>query len=256
MPKPLLQSDRSKLLPVSRIYQNPPNISKYLNIAPSLQERYNEHVRSWKLRLMLARNGDYVGRTVGACTKCGLCSRRRNVVLFRGNLPCDVLFIGEAPGESEDMIGVPFVGPAGNQLAKMWTAACAYIGEGSSPNYGITNIVGCIPRTPSDIGTGEIRTPHKEEAAACQPRLLEILALASPQKIVLLGDIAKRFFPKVINAKLPRWDGKLVCLPHPARILHLLDESPNAATLMEKKFIISLSSILKEVGCAESPKAS
>lgn len=200
------------------------------------------------------------------CTDCDLCSKRRNVVLLRGTLPCDILFIGEAPGESEDSIGYPFVGPAGRQLNGMIFAGYSQaVAEGQCIEcssrgfvgnsrghltYAVTNILACIPRHPDEIGTGEIRPPNKEEAAACLPRLLELMVLASPQRIVLLGKIAKRFFPKpkqLINTKLPRWDGMAYELTHPSAIIRLQDEAPMQASLMEKKFVLSLSSIIRSL---------
>lgn len=114
--------------------------------------------------------------------------------------------------------------------------------------YAITNILGCIPRHPDDLGSGEIRPPNKEEAATCQPRLLELMTLASPQRIVLLGKIAQRFFPKpkqLINTKLPRWDGVAHFLTHPSAIVRLESEAPMQASLLEKKFILNLSSVIR-----------
>jgi uracil-DNA glycosylase len=52
----------------------------------------------------------------GDCQQCELHRVRHKVVLARGRVPCDVLFIGEAPGASEDVLGLPFVGPAGHML--------------------------------------------------------------------------------------------------------------------------------------------
>lgn len=49
----------------------------------------------------------------GQCTRCSLCETREKIVIARGTVPADVLFIGEAPGEGEDSTGVPFIGPAG-----------------------------------------------------------------------------------------------------------------------------------------------
>lgn len=193
-----------------------------------------------------SQSGKGFDKTTVGCTKCGLCSGRRNVVLFRGSLPCDVFFIGEAPGESEDGMGYPFIGDAGRQLMDMWDEANVPLKGMWS--YGISNILGCIPRSPSDIGTGELRTPHKEEAAACQPRLTSILEMANPKLIVLLGEIAKRFFPPVIKTiNLPRWNGKPLHLVHPSKIVRTHQESPSAASLMEKKFVLALSESLKEI---------
>lgn len=180
-------------------------------------------------------------------------------MLFRGHLPCDVLFIGEAPGESEDSIGVPFIGPAGGMLDSLMFQSypadgnCIELRRGEVGNamgrtsYAITNIVACIPRSPVAIGTGELRTPHKEEAAACQPRLSEILHMASPKLVVCLGDIAKRFFAPLIKAKTGGWQGHTLHLIHPSRILRLQEENPNMASLLEKKFVIALSAALREL---------
>ena len=73
---------------------------------------------------------------------CGaeICELANKVVLCRGRLPCDVLFIGEAPGESENVIGLPFVGPAGKLLDKM-----------------IKKGIGSLIRCPDCQGTGLIR---------------------------------------------------------------------------------------------------
>ncbi len=252
MPKPLLDPRRPfKITPLGIEDPSPP-LNRYLNVSPSLQGRFDAHVKKWSNRPMMTNgtvvNGRHIFKraTIG-CTLCNLCHHRRNVVLFRGSLPCDVLFIGEAPGDSEDALGFPFKGPAGERLDLMWTGASVLLGKRSPISFGITNILGCIPRNPSELGTGEIRTPHKDEAAACQPRLLEVMEMADPQLIVLLGDIAKRFFPKVINTKMPRWNGKVLCLPHPARILHIEDDNPRAASLMEKKFILALSSSMRDL---------
>ena len=50
------------------------------------------------------------------CRDCYLCETRNRIVFARGTIPADVLFLGEAPGESENVTGVPFDGPAGNLL--------------------------------------------------------------------------------------------------------------------------------------------
>ena len=53
------------------------------------------------------------------CTRCGLCQTRKNVVFGVGNKRADILFVGEGPGEQEDIQGEPFVGPAGKLLDDM-----------------------------------------------------------------------------------------------------------------------------------------
>jgi len=171
------------------------------------------------------------------------------VVLFRGHLPCDILFIGEAPGESEDALGIPFIGESGKLLGNLLNDAILTAAIHSVPRYGITNIVCCIPRQSQADSTGEIRPPIRAEAEACRPRLLELLEMANPQQIILLGDIAKRFFPKLHNTptrlKMNRWNGKLITLVHPAAILR--QESIPQAQLMSKRFILNLAEALKEL---------
>ena len=58
-------------------------------------------------------------KTCGNCTKCALCDTRHNVVFGVGNEQADILFVGEGPGEQEDLKGEPFVGAAGKLLDDM-----------------------------------------------------------------------------------------------------------------------------------------
>ena len=57
------------------------------------------------------------------CTRCDLCQTRHNVVFGVGNTSADVMFVGEGPGEQEDLQGLPFVGPAGKLLDDMRSIA-------------------------------------------------------------------------------------------------------------------------------------
>ena len=58
-------------------------------------------------------------QTCYSCTRCGLCQERHNVVFGVGNETADIMFVGEGPGEQEDLQGMPFVGPAGKLLDDM-----------------------------------------------------------------------------------------------------------------------------------------
>jgi uracil-DNA glycosylase family 4 len=120
------------------------------------------------------------------CKRCDLCNSRKNVVLARGSLPCDVLFVGEAPGASEDVIGVPFVGPAGKVLDQIIDAA-----NGSLWKIAFSNLLACIPKD----GTGnKIQTSKeipKEYLETCFKRLEELIVIAQPQTIVCVGTLAK-----------------------------------------------------------------
>ena len=75
------------------------------------------------------------------CTRCGLCEGRHNVVFGVGCETADVMFVGEGPGEQEDLQGVPFVGPAGKLLDDM----LSIIDLDRSKNCYIANIVKCRP---------------------------------------------------------------------------------------------------------------
>lgn len=122
------------------------------------------------------------------CQLCDLCKTRKRVVLARGTIPCDVLFIGEAPGASEDVVGQPFVGPAGRLLDFVIRSARASVPD-CKASWAMTNLVSCIP-----LGTDGNKTAEPEEAhiRACSDRLNEFVRLCNPKAIVLVGVLAKK----------------------------------------------------------------
>ena len=113
------------------------------------------------------------------CTKCGLCETRHNVVFGVGKRDADIMFIGEAPGEQEDLTGEPFVGPAGKLLDDMLS-----IIDLSRENCYIANIVKCRPPRNRD--------PLETEQDACIGYLRGQVALVAPKIIVCLGRIAAK----------------------------------------------------------------
>ncbi len=114
-----------------------------------------------------------------ACTQCGLCKTRHNVVFGVGPQDADVMFVGEGPGEQEDLQGEPFVGAAGKLLDDMLS-----IIDLSRENVYIANIVKCRPPRNRD--------PQEEEQEACIGFLREQMALIRPKIIVCLGRIAAK----------------------------------------------------------------
>ena len=114
-----------------------------------------------------------------SCERCGLCETRRNVVFGVGLKTADVMFIGEGPGEQEDLQGEPFVGPAGKLLDDMM----AIIDLNRQNSY-IANIVKCRP--PHN------RDPKEEEQDACIEYLRNQVSLIQPKIIVCLGRIAAK----------------------------------------------------------------
>lgn len=112
-----------------------------------------------------------------ACERCELCQTRNSVVFGAGARDADIMFIGEGPGEQEDLQGIPFVGPAGKLLDDMMS-----IIDLDRTNSYIANIVKCRPPRNRD--------PHEQEQNACIGYLRNQVALVQPKIIVCLGRIA------------------------------------------------------------------
>lgn len=113
------------------------------------------------------------------CRDCSLCSERNHVVFGVGNRNADILFVGEGPGEQEDIQGEPFVGAAGKLLDDM----LSIIDLDRTKVY-IANIVKCRPPYNRD--------PKPDEQDACFGYLQEQIRLISPKIIVCLGRIAAK----------------------------------------------------------------
>lgn len=124
-----------------------------------------------------------IAEQVKICTKCGLCKTRRSAVPGSGSPNAEIMFIGEGPGQNEDLKGEPFVGAAGKFLEELLSG----IGMQRRDVF-ITNIVKCRP--PGN------RDPEPIEVATCYPYLEKQVALIKPKLIVLLGRHAMyRFLP-------------------------------------------------------------
>ena len=160
---------------------------------------------------------DELESACNSCTDCALCRNRNHVVIGVGRRDADVMFIGEGPGEQEDLIGQPFVGAAGKLLDDMMS-----IIDLDRTNTYIANIVKCRPP--------QNRTPLEEEAEACIGHLRAQVALVRPAIIVCLGATAARYVYDR-NVRITRDRGIWKCskgvwiLPtyHPAALLR--DES-------------------------------
>lgn len=114
----------------------------------------------------------------GECQRCPLGKTRTNSVFGVGDPQASILFVGEGPGEQEDLKGEPFVGKAGQLLDKM----LASIGLNRGENVYIANIVKCRPPRNRD--------PLPEERTACLPFLRAQTKLIQPRIIVCLGKVA------------------------------------------------------------------
>lgn len=141
------------------------------------------------------------------CTRCELSKYRNHIIFGNGNIPADILFIGDAPMKADDTIGLPFVGPIGVMLKEGITKATLLAGMNESPSCFFTNLIACRPTDK----TGEIVEPSKEEINTCLPRLLQTVLDVKPKHVVLLGAVAKRYLQKDFPTA--------TCLLHPAFIL-------------------------------------
>jgi len=155
------------------------------------------------------------------CSKCGLCSTRTNVVFGVGNREADILFVGEGPGEQEDLQGMPFVGPAGKLLDDM----LSIIDLDRNKNCYIANIVKCRPP--------QNRDPMETEQDACIGYLRNQVALVKPKVIVCLGRIAaKRLIdPEYrITREHGKWVEKnsiwMTAIYHPSALLRDVSKRP------------------------------
>jgi uracil-DNA glycosylase len=120
-----------------------------------------------------------VATDLTGCARCTLHRTRRTVVVGEGNLAARLMFVGEGPGEEEDAQGRPFVGPAGQLLAKIIQA----MGFQREEVY-IANVVKCRP--PAN------RAPKPDEIAACRPFLMRQIRIISPKVICALGGVASQ----------------------------------------------------------------
>ena len=157
------------------------------------------------------------------CRKCGLCTGRTNVVFGVGNEKAGVLFIGEGPGENEDLQGEPFVGRSGQLLDKMLAA----VDLDRHTNIYIANIVKCRPP--------QNRDPLPEEQDLCIDWLRNQVALIRPKIIVCLGRIAAMKIIKP-DIKITKEHGiffekngvLMMATLHPAALLRNPNNKPEA----------------------------
>ncbi len=113
------------------------------------------------------------------CHDCPLKATRTKLVFGAGNADADVMFVGEAPGQQEDLQGIPFVGRAGQLLNEL----LGEIGLERNDVF-IANVLKCRP--PGN------RDPLPDEIAECEPHLREQIRLIEPKVICTLGNFATK----------------------------------------------------------------
>jgi DNA polymerase len=124
------------------------------------------------------RTLDELAEVVAGCKACGLCDGRTQTVFGSGNPHADLVFVGEAPGEQEDLQGLPFVGRSGGLLTDIVEKGMKLRWE----DVYICNVIKCRP--PGN------RDPRPDEKSVCEPYLLEQLDLIQPKVICALGGHA------------------------------------------------------------------
>lgn len=159
--------------------------------------RYTDHIKKWE-----------------HCTECGLCNNRKKVVMRiqrGGTIPAPILFVGEAPGPSENLLGLPFIGPAGKLLDEIIERAWhgAY-------KFAMTNLVACIPK--GNDGD-KFTEPPKEAIMACAPRLQELVALCRPKLVICVGKLSEKWARKTIEGMRTTTIVSWCTITHPAAIL-------------------------------------
>ncbi len=122
-------------------------------------------------------------REVSECRRCPLHSSRNRVVFGAGNADADLMFVGEAPGQQEDLQGLPFVGRAGKLLDQL----LGEVGLERADVF-ITNVLKSRP--PGN------RDPQPDEIDACKPFLARQVELIEPRVICTLGNFATKLLTR------------------------------------------------------------
>ncbi|HLC93848.1 MAG TPA: uracil-DNA glycosylase [Patescibacteria group bacterium] len=169
---------------------------------------------------------EQIERNIKTCQKCRLCKTARNGVPGEGNINSEIVFIGEAPGETEDATGRPFVGRAG-RLLEVLLKEIGYKRE----DVWIGNIIKHRPP--------ENRDPLPDEIAACEPYLGMQLKAINPLLVVTLGRFAMNYFYK--DGKISRDHGRMIRLAefavfpvyHPAAALR----NPEMGGVLKQDFL-------------------
>lgn len=173
------------------------------------------------------------------CNRCVLSNIRHSVVLCRGSLPCDVMFVGESPSASDDTIGSPFSGPAGKLLDSIVSDAEGLLEE-FKLKKAFTNLIGCTLKEKD----GKTLDYLDSALISCSPRINDLVKLAKPMGIVMLGKQTQKLAPKFIDYD---FDFSLDMI-HPAELL-MCDVSQRG--LAHQKAVISLRDFFQKIALCQ-----
>jgi uracil-DNA glycosylase family protein len=161
------------------------------------------------------------------CKACDLWKTGTQTVFGEGRAPSKIMFVGEQPGDREDRVGSPFVGPAGLLLDR----ALVQAGINRAETY-VTNAVKHFKWEPR--GKRRIhKKPRASEIEACKPWLEAEIAVVKPQLVVCLGaTAAQALLGKTFSVTRQRGEllesklaGRVMATVHPSSLLRLTDES-------------------------------
>lgn len=169
-------------------YETKNKLLHHLNLMKSIGYEYHDLIDLINVdtsnKLQLPNNMDLLKNACENCFLCELSKSRKNVVFGEGNTNAEILFVGEAPGATEDEMGRPFVGRAGELLTKMIENVLGIKRE----DVYITNIIKCRP--------ANNRLATINETNTCMPYLFKQIELINPKLIVPLGETAYRYLTK------------------------------------------------------------
>jgi uracil-DNA glycosylase family 4 len=166
------------------------------------------------------------------------CDGARNKCFARGKVPAHVLMIGEAAGESEDVVGTVFIGPAGKLLDQMIEDA-KRIADKPDLRIAFTNLVGCLPRN----GDEKADEPDKDQIRSCTPRLVEFIQIVKPKLVVRVGRLSEKHAAKIVDMSKIKTP-KFCSIIHPAAILR---GSIALSGISVQKCVVTLASAFREL---------
>lgn len=220
------------------------SIKSYIELerASGVEEMFSNRVGDKEVKRQEASDNGYLDSLrmeVLGCRRCSLHKTRRNVVFGAGNTSAELMFIGEAPGEDEDIQGLPFVGRAGKLLTKIIEA----MGLTREDVY-IANILKCRP--PNN------RIPLPTEIMECEDNVKRQVELIKPKVICTLGKFASQTLLRsqtpisALRGRFQEYNGiKVMPTFHPAYLLR----NPNDKRLVWQ----DMKKVMKEL-CLNSPK--
>lgn len=185
---------------------------------------------------------DEIAEKINNCQKCPLYLTRKHAVPGEGSYSSSVIFVGEAPGEVEDLQGKPFIGKAGQLFSKILQSV-----QIKRKDIFITNMIKCRP--PGN------RNPSKSEIEVCLPYLESQIALINPKIIVTLGNISTKFLLESnegiskLRGKWFTWTGGIRIFPmfHPSYLLRHEETTPGSPKELTWRDIKELKKMLDQV---------